>query len=125
MRPARRGTDANRDSPSASRSDAGSRRSDLRVPHFLGLHALQLLPLIAVALGRGRGDTAVRTVRAAAGSYVALFGILLVQALRGEPLLAPGSVTLALVVTWALLSVAALWASRAWHGHDRSTLAKA
>ena len=98
---------------------------DLRVPHFLGLHALQLLPLIAVALGRGRGDAAVRTVRAAAGSYVALFGILLLQALRGEPLLAPGSVTLALFVAWALLSAAALWGSRTWQGHDRSTLARA
>ena len=97
---------------------------DLRVPHFLGLHAMQLLPLIAVGLGRGRGDAAVRTVRAAAGSYVALFGILLVQALRGEPLLAPGSVTLALFVTWLLLSLAALWVGRTWQGHDRSTLAR-
>jgi len=98
---------------------------DLRVPHFLGLHAMQLLPLIAVVLSRGRGDAAARTVRAVAGSYVALFGILLVQALLGEPLLAPGSITFALFVTWAFLSVAALWASRTWHGRDRSTLARA
>ena len=98
---------------------------DLRVPHFLGLHALQLLPLIAFVLGRRRGDAAVQTVRTVAVSYVALFGILLVQALRGEPLLAPSSATLALFVGWAILSAAALWASRVWHGHDHSTLARA
>ena len=99
---------------------------DLRVPHFLGLHALQLLPLMAIALGRWRGGhDVVRTVRAAAASYATLFGILLAQALRGEPLLAPGTVTLALFVTWGLLSAAALWASRTWPGHNRSTLARA
>ena len=98
---------------------------DLRVPHFLGLHAVQLLPLIAFVLGRRRRNVAVRTVRTAAVSYVALFGILLVQALRGEPVLAPSSATLALFVGWAILSIAALWASRTGHGHDRSTLARA
>lgn len=98
---------------------------DLRVPHFLGLHAMQLLPLIAVVLGRRRGDTAARTIRAAAGSYMALFGVLLVQALRGEPVLAPGSLTLGLFVGWAVLSGAALRLSRIGHRQGSSTLVRA
>ena len=98
---------------------------DVRVPHFVGLHALQLLPLIAIALGRGRSDDeAVRRVRVAAASYAALFAILLAQALRGEALLAPGSATLALFLAWALLSATALWTKRVGSGLGRSTLVK-
>jgi hypothetical protein len=86
-----------------------SQHGDLRVPHFFGLHALQLLPLLALALRRGRGQQeAVRLVRIAAASYTALFGVLLVQALRGEPLIAPGPATLALGLAWAFATLTAL-----------------
>ena len=59
---------------------------DLRVAHFLGLHALQALPLVALVLPRRRfaDATRVRLILTAGGSYVALFGILLWQALRGQ-----------------------------------------
>ena len=61
---------------------------DLRVPHFLGLHAMQVLPLLALALGRRRWPetTRVRLTLTAAASYALLFALLLWQALRGQPL---------------------------------------
>jgi hypothetical protein len=59
---------------------------DLRVPHFVGLHAIQALALIAVSLRRWRTREAVRVrvVLAAAASYASLFLLLLWQALRGH-----------------------------------------
>lgn len=93
---------------------------DLRVPHFLGLHAMQVLPLAAVWLSRRRGRSEIaaladrrmsgdtRVVVSAAASYAALFAILLVQALIGQSVAAPaGAVVLALGV-WMLGSVVAL-----------------
>jgi hypothetical protein len=82
---------------------------DLRVAHFVGLHALQVLPLVAFALRRrGTNDAVgVRLTVTAAGSYAALFGILMLQALRGQPVLAPDAVTLLLLAAWALGTAAA------------------
>ena len=84
---------------------------DLRVAHFLGLHALQALPLFTLGLGRRRVNEArrVRLTLIAAASYVALFGILLQQALRGYPLLAPDPSTCALLATWGIATAAAGW----------------
>lgn len=81
---------------------------DLRVPHFLGLHALQALPIVALVLARRRiGDVArVRLVILAAASYVVLFGILLSQALRGQPVLAPDVLTMVLLGVWCVVTVA-------------------
>jgi hypothetical protein len=61
---------------------------DLRVPHFVGLHAMQVLPLFALLLYRRRvADAArVRLTLAAAAGYAALFVLLLAQALTGRPL---------------------------------------
>ena len=77
---------------------------DLRVPHFVGLHALQVLPILALVLPRRRlNDLArARLVVVAAGSYLALFGILLLQALRGQSIAAPDASTVALMAAWAL-----------------------
>jgi hypothetical protein len=62
---------------------------DLRVPHFVGLHAVQLLPAFAWLLG-GLVPPAARrgAVFAGAAVYFALFAILLAQALGGHPLVA-------------------------------------
>ncbi len=78
---------------------------DLRIPHFVGIHALQVLPLLAlllVALGRrsprGRLATSVvrvRLVTVAAAGYAGLVALLTWQALRGQPLLEPDVRTLA------------------------------
>ena len=78
---------------------------DLRVPHFVGLHALQVLPLVALVIRRRRQPAAQAAVmRTAAIAYAALFGILLLQALRGEPLIGLSSTTLGLLGGWALLT---------------------
>jgi hypothetical protein len=86
---------------------------DLRVPHFLGLHALQMLPIVALLLPRRRVNDPVRvrlTITAAA-SYAAMFGILLWQALRGQSVLAPDALTLTLLGSWVLGTVVAAIAS--------------
>jgi hypothetical protein len=85
-----------------------SQHGDLRVPHFFGLHALQLLPLLMFVLRRGRSQQeTVRLVRVASVSYAALFFLLIVQALRGEALVAPGPATLGLALVWAFASATA------------------
>ncbi|WP_181783727.1 hypothetical protein [Pseudonocardia pini] len=75
---------------------------DLRIPHFVGIHALQALPLLAAALSVPRLglDEARRAalVRTGALGYLAIVAITLVQALRGQPLLAPDAVTVGATV---------------------------
>jgi hypothetical protein len=84
--------------------DAG----DLRAPHFVGLHALQFLPLFAWLLeARARTLTAgqgVAIVRIAGAAYFGLVVVLLWQAVRGESVARPGLATL---LTGGLLVAAA------------------
>ncbi|MET8883366.1 hypothetical protein [Streptomyces rubiginosohelvolus] len=76
---------------------------DLRAPHFVGMHALQLLPLLLIALvllaprfARLRdAGVRLRLVRVAVGGYAALVALITWQALRGQPLIHPDGVTLA------------------------------
>lgn len=87
---------------------------DLRVPHFIGLHALQVLALLAVGLRRWRRPEAVR-VRAtlvAAASYATLFVLLLWSALRGQSIAAPDATTLAALAAWAAATLLAAQGAR-------------
>ncbi|WP_405431916.1 hypothetical protein [Micromonospora sp. NBC_00617] len=85
---------------------------DLRIGHFVGLHALQALPILAILLTRfaTRLDarTRVRLLVIAGGAYGVLTMLLTWQALRGQPLLRPDARTLvavaALVVATATAS---------------------
>ena len=91
---------------------------DLRVAHFLGLHALQMLPLAALLFVR-RGwqeIRRVRTVLAISASYVSLFLLLLWQALRGQSVIAPDEAMVTALALWGVLTGVALWgaASRAF-----------
>jgi len=98
---------------------------DLRIPHFVGLHALQVLPVLAVTLRRIRARLEPATMRVAGWSYAALFVLLLIQALRGEALVAPGGATIALVTAWLFVTMTAVWAtSRRWSAGHESTMVR-
>lgn len=64
---------------------------DLRIPHFVGMHALQLLPLLLLALRRWRTrrDDGVERglILLASTACAALFFAAFVQAMQGHPLL--------------------------------------
>jgi hypothetical protein len=77
---------------------------DLRIPHFVGIHALQLLPLFVLVLRRFPMAVQVRLVFVAAGAYAGLLGLVLWQALRGQSLIHPDGFTLGALA--GLLAVA-------------------
>lgn len=93
---------------------------DLRVPHFLGLHAMQVLPLAALWLARRRGrdrlaavadrrmSSDTRVIVTAAVSYASLFALLLAQALSGQSVAAPAGATLLALGAWGVASAVAL-----------------
>jgi hypothetical protein len=85
---------------------------DLRVPHFVGLHALQLLPLVGLALGRrlrGRGELAASLTRVAGFGYLGVFLTFLTQALRAQPVLAPDAITLGMFASLVLGCAVAIY----------------
>jgi len=84
-----------------------SRHGDVRVPHFVGLHAIQALALIALGLRRWPRPEAVRVraILATAASYASLFLLLLWGSLRGQSLVAPDTIALASLAIWALSTV--------------------
>jgi hypothetical protein len=85
---------------------------DIRVSHFLGLHALQALPMAAVLLERRR--RAQRRVIALGVAWLGFILATLHQALRAQPLLAPDTLTLVEVAFVLAVSAAvALWPARA------------
>ncbi|MCX4823976.1 hypothetical protein OG883_29695 [Streptomyces sp. NBC_01142] len=75
---------------------------DLRIPHFFGMHALQVLPFLLLALlvlaprfARLRDERIrLRLVLVASGTYAAVLALLIWQALRGQPLIHPDGATL-------------------------------
>jgi hypothetical protein len=82
---------------------------DLRIGHFVGLHALQVLPILAFLLVRTRLAERIRT-RLLAVAGVGYLGVLVLvtwQALRGQPLLAPDALTLAAATLLAAGVIAA------------------
>ncbi|GLK17709.1 hypothetical protein [Herbiconiux flava] len=83
---------------------------DLRIPHFVGMHALQLIPLIAIGLDllgrrvRRLADDRVRTrlVVVAVTGYAAGLGVLTAQALAGQSIVQPSGAVL--VAGWAVVA---------------------
>jgi hypothetical protein len=94
---------------------------DLRVAHFVGLHGLQVVPLLGLALVRfgppwlPMRDRA-RLVGVAAAFWIVLTLLLTWQALREQPLIAPDALTLlALGLLSAMTAVASgAVLARAW-----------
>jgi hypothetical protein len=75
-----------------------SQHGDLRVPHFFGLHGIQVIAFAGWLISRRRGDA--RLVMAAAASYMGLIAILTWQALRGQSIIEPDGATAAAMGVW-------------------------
>lgn len=78
---------------------------DRRVAHFVGLHAMQALPLLLLALPSSmREDAKVAAVRATGIAYGAFTWLLVQQATEARPVLHPGPVLgvamLAVLIVW-------------------------
>jgi uncharacterized membrane protein YhaH (DUF805 family) len=105
---------------------------DLRVPHFVGMHALQLIPLAVLLLELGarrmpalRLETTRRgLVIVASALYAAVIAILTVQALSGQSVVRPdASVSLVTLAAFAAAAVAsAVILRRARPGTARSAV---
>jgi len=80
-----------------------TRYGDVRVPHFIGLHAIQVLALAALGLRWWRRPEVARVqaVLVFGASYAALFLLLIWQALRGQSVASPDVVTLQALAAWA------------------------
>jgi len=88
---------------------------DLRIPHFVGMHALQVLPLVIIALEmlarRWPRLDAVRRLRLvwiATAVYAAAVALVTVQALAGESIVRPSGLTLLAATVVAVLAAAAV-----------------
>jgi hypothetical protein len=77
---------------------------DLRVPHFLGMHGIQIIPLFAWLFARRKTAAVV----IASASYLALFGILMWQAFAGESIVAPGAMTGRALLAWLAATLIAM-----------------
>jgi len=99
---------------------------DLRVPHFLGMHALQALPLLVLALSLVArwwpaaaavltARTRLQLVALASAGWAAALGLLTWQALVGQSVVAPAGAVLVVssAVALALVGAAAAVIARA------------
>ncbi|MFT7710351.1 hypothetical protein ACMT9Y_05265 [Clavibacter tessellarius] len=76
---------------------------DLRIPHFVGMHALQVLPVAALLLGLAArripalapDQVRVRLTAVAAVAYLAVVALVTAQALAGQPITGPSPAVLA------------------------------
>jgi hypothetical protein len=85
---------------------------DLRIGHFVGLHGLQSMPLLAYLLARFGGrrldvTTRARLLLVAGCAYGVLVGLLTWQALRAQPLLRPDALMLVALAALAGTTVVA------------------
>lgn len=91
---------------------------DLRAGHFVGIHALQVLPLLALFLSRRRrlgARQATRLVWIAGTVYLGLTLLLTWQALRAQPITAPDALTVSVFAAIVGAGIAAsLLTIRPW-----------
>ena len=96
---------------------------DLRVPHFIGLHAVQAMALIAIVLRHWRRpeNVRVKAMLAAAASYASLFVVLVWAALRGQSVIGHDAITS--VAIWAVVTLLALgWIALSSRGSVHQSL---
>ncbi|MEU6946382.1 hypothetical protein ABZ957_14290 [Streptomyces sp. NPDC046316] len=92
---------------------------DLRIAHFFGMHALQVIPLVVLLLVtlaprfvRLRDERVrLRLTLVASGTYAALFALVTWQAFRGQALLDPDGTTLTAAAAIVLLGAGSTWAA--------------
>jgi hypothetical protein len=92
---------------------------DLRIPHFFGLHGLQILPLLYWLVVRKRSSTQTGLVTVAAASYSAFVVLLTIQALRGQSIIYPDGLTLSAWAVWLLLTGVA-WLVVGFNGRTKT-----
>lgn len=89
---------------------------DLRAPHFVGMHALQVVPFLGWLISRRRWDMKARValVWVASSFYLGVVGLLTWQALRAQPLIRPDALTLGAFAGLVLLALLAAALSGVW-----------
>ncbi|WNV84678.1 hypothetical protein [Umezawaea sp. Da 62-37] len=105
------------DGPSMTVTGWATTGGDLRIPHFVGIHALQALPLLSLLLvllasryptSRFASPTVrLRLVFVASAGYACVLALLTWQALRGQPLVHPDLTTLAAAAALGVLVTSA------------------
>lgn len=88
---------------------------DLRIPHFVGMHGLQALPIFAIVLELlarrlpilADGVLRFRLVAIAAVTYLAVIGLTAWQALSGQSIVRPGGPVLVAAIVVAVVAIAA------------------
>lgn len=86
---------------------------DLRIPHFIGMHALQVIPLALILVEllarrvRRLQDVRVRfrLVAIVTAAYSAVLAVLTWQALRGQSIVSPDATTVTVTALIALLAL--------------------
>ena len=88
---------------------------DLRIPHFIGMHALQAIPLLALGLELlarrvtvlARVTARRSLVRVGASTWLAVTALVTVQALRGQSIVQPDAATFVAGAAIAVMAAAA------------------
>jgi len=82
---------------------------DLRIPHFIGMHALQVFPLLVIAIERfvKSGIVRARLIVIAVVTYAATIGVLTWQALSGQSIIHPSGAILVAGIAVAAAAVVA------------------
>jgi cytochrome bd-type quinol oxidase subunit 1 len=89
---------------------------DLRIPHFVGMHALQVIPLVIIVIELLSSRIAAlrdltarfRIMVIVVVSYASVLALLTWQALRGQSIVQPDAATLAVAASIAVAAIAAV-----------------
>jgi hypothetical protein len=104
------------DGPGLPFAGWSTNHGDLRIGHFAGIHAAQIIPLLGILLLRRREKWLseghrLALLAAGAGAYLGLIALLTWQALRDQPLLQPDALTLGVLAGLIAVTLAAAGAT--------------